>query len=453
MWLYIPKAQLSQAISSPETSSASLPGAGALTWDCESLPLMLAAFATWRGKSLRPASWLRVLRTALSTTRLCGLTYPLSTVARGADLWMASLAASRARTLAWRESEPASSAAIAADSSTSMRGSFAKFSRDGWLLKTSEQSSLFQQEESFSENLPPWGSMLNGVLFERPMLELRTSASGDSFWPTERAQTVPFNPLFGPLQRWSSPTVMDGEISADFIKPSRIESNRTTDYLARQAAMWMSPNVPNGGRVLQEGTSPTGKRPDGTKAQVGLENQVSMWSSPRASDGEKGGPNQRGSKGDLMLPSQASAWGTPTTRDWKDGDTSQANVEVNGLLGRQVTVWPSPTPEERWLAMILPQRALLNHLRVKRGLQPKYLLPAHLTPSGKVCWCGIPGCGLRSHKRKLNPRFVELLMQWPLFWTDVLTRLEPAAMELYLSSSRQHLQSLLGAPWEESEAA
>jgi hypothetical protein len=28
-----------------------------------------------------------------------------------------------------------------------------------------------------------------------------------------------------------------------------------------------------------------------------------MWPSPRATDGSKGGPNQRGSKGDLMLPS------------------------------------------------------------------------------------------------------------------------------------------------------
>lgn len=38
---------------------------------------------------------------------------------------------------------------------------------------------------------------------------------------------------------------------------------------------------------------------------------------PRAGDGEKGGPNQRGSSGDLMLPSAVQLLGTPTARDHK----------------------------------------------------------------------------------------------------------------------------------------
>lgn len=43
---------------------------------------------------------------------------------------------------------------------------------------------------------------------------------------------------------------------------------------------------------------------------------------PRASDGEKGGPNQRGSKGDLTLPSAAHRIGAPTAPPSRAGRTS-----------------------------------------------------------------------------------------------------------------------------------
>jgi hypothetical protein len=66
-----------------------------------------------------------------------------------------------------------------------------------------------------------------------------------------------------------------------------------------------------------------------------------MWSTIRASDGEKGGPNMAFGAGGQPLPAQAaqSTWPTPTTRDHKDGSFCP-NVPVNGLLGR--TVWPTP---------------------------------------------------------------------------------------------------------------
>ncbi|MFJ6566560.1 hypothetical protein ACIQNU_04020 [Streptomyces sp. NPDC091292] len=50
-------------------------------------------------------------------------------------------------------------------------------------------------------------------------------------------------------------------------------------------------------------------RPDGTPYSEGygmtLLDAVRLLPTPRATDGTKGGPNQRGSKGDLMLPSAA----------------------------------------------------------------------------------------------------------------------------------------------------
>ncbi|MFF7634266.1 hypothetical protein ACFZB9_14090 [Kitasatospora sp. NPDC008050] len=54
-----------------------------------------------------------------------------------------------------------------------------------------------------------------------------------------------------------------------------------------------------------ERTSPTYGRGNPTLAGA-------LLPTPRATDGSKGGPNQRGSKGDLTLPSAAARIGAPT---------------------------------------------------------------------------------------------------------------------------------------------
>jgi len=81
---------------------------------------------------------------------------------------------------------------------------------------------------------------------------------------------------------------------------------------------------------MPEGTTPTGRTPDGRKVTVGLENAARMWPTPRAefdSGRHRGEPD--------TLHSAVKLWGTPTGRDHKDTG-SMENVPVNGLLGRQV---------------------------------------------------------------------------------------------------------------------
>jgi len=85
-------------------------------------------------------------------------------------------------------------------------------------------------------------------------------------------------------------------------------------------------------------------RPDGTPYGEGygmtLLDAVRLLPTPRASDGEKGGPNQRGSKGDLMLPSAVSQLlPTPTS---SDGDrTSSTYGRGNPTLTGAITDPPS----------------------------------------------------------------------------------------------------------------
>jgi len=74
---------------------------------------------------------------------------------------------------------------------------------------------------------------------------------------------------------------------------------------------WPTPNVPLGGRVQSEEVTIAGKRADGTKAQIGLENVARLvgWNTPRATDGSNGGPNQAG--GALPADAQLAGWPTP----------------------------------------------------------------------------------------------------------------------------------------------
>ena len=52
--------------------------------------------------------------------------------------------------------------------------------------------------------------------------------------------------------------------------------------------------------------------------------QVTLFPTPRATDGTKGGPNQRGSSGDLMLPSAVMLLPTPAVNDMGEGKTVEA---------------------------------------------------------------------------------------------------------------------------------
>lgn len=73
-----------------------------------------------------------------------------------------------------------------------------------------------------------------------------------------------------------------------------------------------------------------------------------LMPTPRAGDGEKGGPNQRGSSGDLMLPSAVTTLPTPTARDWKnvgDPQKTAGRMDDRGQpLGEVVVNSLLPTP-------------------------------------------------------------------------------------------------------------
>lgn len=69
---------------------------------------------------------------------------------------------------------------------------------------------------------------------------------------------------------------------------------------------------------------------------------VQLLPTPRATDGTKGGPNQRGSSGDLMLPSAVNLLPTPAVADTQGGRKSRSGDRSNELLLNGIAA------ESRW---------------------------------------------------------------------------------------------------------
>ena len=181
MWLRIPT-KIPTSRFSPATEDSTSPS--------DALCQRLAVSATWRGKLLRPQSWRLAWKTEGWRTRLSGLTLSPSQADCFVAAWLDSLAGSPAKTSALPADRPESRES-GADCSLRSSDSFANWSRSsGCFSRTSRQSSLFQQEQPFSENLPKSGSMRNGELYERPMLADRTGESGRLCWPTARSEDL-----------------------------------------------------------------------------------------------------------------------------------------------------------------------------------------------------------------------------------------------------------------------
>lgn len=98
-------------------------------------------------------------------------------------------------------------------------------------------------------------------------------------------------------------------------------------------ALWKTPDVPNGGRAMPEGMTLTGRKLDGTKGQVGLENQAKLWKTPRTVAGEY--TRDHGQKGAerLTLEGQAATnWPTPAARDHKGENSVDHLTNGTGRL-------------------------------------------------------------------------------------------------------------------------
>lgn len=177
--------------------------------------------------------------------------------------------------------------------------------------------------------------------------------------------------------------------------------------LSDQARMWMTPNVPLGGRKNTAEQVQTKGKTDNGKQQVSLEGQTMHWPTPQARDVKS--PDMEGSGNyerkvengwTIDLNSAAANWPTPKARDSKSAE-GQAGMMRND-------------PD-------------LNVIASRFSLPvPPTSTPGGKSPSGST--------------RRLNPDFVDWLMGLPPGWTDYA----PLETASYLSRVRSLLRSYLG---------
>lgn len=225
-----------------------------------------------------------------------------------------------------------------------------------------------------------------------------------------RTKVTPRGGSISRLAPWTPPTFVSASTGSPWSSPNVVDSTgrgymraNGKVYLCLPGQMdpekldgvagWPTPAAADlsGGRTNPAGTSATGQRPDGTKAQVGLPNTMkATWgtpvanpangtpedflrrkmesvargsqmgvslsdvamqmiaastkSTPRASDGEKGGPNQSFGADGQPLPAQMHGsnrhafWGTPEASDVAKHSEVPATVERRIQKGQQIAL-------------------------------------------------------------------------------------------------------------------
>lgn len=161
-------------------------------------------------------------------------------------------------------------------------------------------------------------------------------------------------------------------------------------------------------RARPQGRGTAMVRADGKIRNDMLDWVAESWSTPRASDGEKGSPNQAFGAGGIPLPAQAVNWPSPMVADSR----ASASATAGGAETR-VGYTPGVT--------------LTDAIKI-------YSLPAQPTSmNGEVS---------STERRSLNPLFVEWLMGWPPDWT-LLAWTDFGCSEMGLYLYKQRMRSAL----------
>jgi hypothetical protein len=177
---------------------------------------------------------------------------------------------------------------------------------------------------------------------------------------------------------------------------------------------------------------------DFTRKAEALALGITNWSTPKATDGAKGGPAQSyGSGGMPPLPAQAAQWQTPVADDQVDRLRGKINSRGEPKLSAQALQWPTPAAQN-WkgsspdsvIRADGKSRMDILHYRAEQGFtRPDPAITLHgrqsspHAPISRPLWASM----IASHgrvvsrrllkaraRRRLNPLFVGWLMGWPI---------------------------------------
>lgn len=288
-----------------------VPGAADLKPHSTSCSQNIAPFVLSKGKlTPQPPSWPGWKKRGWARV-LCGMTLPPSTLCRGVDSWISSLRDTRASHSATPEN--AREKMTLAISGLLSSGIFALLCPPSSFVKTSQLTL-------------PGVSMPSGETLSELATRLRLESSARR----KLARHI-FESGFSFSDNWRTPNCTD---SKDGTRTGQGQVQLC--YQVRE----LFPTPTANGNHNRKGVS--------QKAGDGLATAAASWPTPKASDGPKGGPNQRGSKGDLALPAAVQEWATPTASIATGGQTSRGGARKEELLlsGQAAQNWGTPSAHD-----------------------------------------------------------------------------------------------------------
>lgn len=240
--------------------------------------------------------------------------------------------------------------------------------------------------------------MRSGAISRRPPWVPATAGSESSFWPTADVPNGGRSPKAGRIgptgvdadgqkrqvnlnvavSQWPTPNasnVNDGEsletwtARREQLKAQKVNGNGCGTPLAMAVEMWATPTsherthtpraVDHGEQLANQvdlwatPSARPGRSGEASDETLGRnsrplnEQAVNLWSSPRASDGEKGGPNMSFGAGGTPLPTQAAdfpislpAPGTPTPGGESSPTTPTSRRRLNPAFVCYLMNWP-----------------------------------------------------------------------------------------------------------------
>lgn len=385
VWLYLPPdaiahGRLAAGSGNACSDSPSAPEPEDSTSACTSPTPDIELWVTSSGKpTLRPRSW-RGWRTRPWIARLSGITLQTSTADRGAASWISSMAAIRANHF---PSPDASSATKTP--AISGRTSPASSGRSTQAFASSKTS----------EDIYDWDSNKSTMTFDQWVIALRraclrrkksvrpTNANGSSSWPTARVSSAngasakevdagnPKMRLEVSAVLWPTATATDANVTRA----------RTPEKMIRKDGRNVLRTPSLAETVMQPKNFPYTKQDlEMARSEQPYRVAKAHWPTPRAHEPGSNAPTHG-----LGLKQVATQqWATPTARDWKDGTLKDTNVPTNCLLSRQ-----APRTD-------------------------------------------VDGKGSSANGLTLNPLFVEMLMGWPIGWTDCASAVTGSSLWLQL---------------------
>lgn len=409
-WMYLP-----QSLSAPDTTGSAL--------GLDEQSQICARWLTWRGSVTRSQIWSQRFRRVSWMTLLSGMTcQPLTADRLRAWLGLSMPACPASPGVSPEsEKEPKTNDGYGATFSASS-------------LKSNQSTSflrkclgLFQEEVLVLSypTLPKQGSMRSGVVLQRQSAARPTSASGCSSWPTS--------------------TVADSQDMNPKPRPSRIATNRKTEYLARMV-QWPTPNVPNRGPEMDKSHRPE-------SGGIDLQSAVKKWPTPNVPNGGRSSNTTNyhddGSKRQVDLAAKVKNWPTPAAQNYRDGKASPETMASNSRPLQEVVISgpqavgnrsTNGKNQELFTTSCVADSASARNSTATRYKIPPTGIHAGNIPTDQVVpkqWQAVkcPGGGDRSRsgerkgelplggqgKGKLNPAWVCSLMNLPVGWVTITT--------------------------------